>query len=94
MLAERLLKTILGAFGLAALLFVLPSSAAAQVKGWKGTVTIPTYQWKADVNPKFWAMEDSPFGAVTIRNSITYVHSLGLIYGGDYSGWLVIEQDS
>ena len=76
MLTERLLKTTFVAFAVAGLLFSCPGSAAGQVKAWEGSVTIPTYQWKADVNPKFWAMEDGPFGAVTIRNSITYPYTL------------------
>jgi len=48
----------------------------AKVKAWQGTVTIPTYGFKADINPKFWAMEAAPKGAVTIKNSITYPYTM------------------
>ena len=48
----------------------------AKVKVWEAAVTIPTYGWKADVNPKFWAMEATPKGAVTIKNSITYPYTM------------------
>ncbi len=51
-------------------LFALPSRA--QVKTWEGTITIPTYGWEDDVNPKFWGMEGGAKGSTTVRASIVY----------------------
>ena len=31
--------------------------SAPEVKAWQGTLTIPTYTWENDINPKFWALE-------------------------------------
>ncbi len=36
----------------------------AQVRAWEGTLTIPTYGWQADVNPRFWALEQGTKGAI------------------------------
>ena len=48
----------------------------SQVKAWEGTVTIPTYGWEDDVNPKFWAMEAGAKGATTVKASITYPYNM------------------
>ncbi|HNQ24195.1 MAG TPA: DUF5107 domain-containing protein [Phycisphaerae bacterium] len=32
-------------------------TSSAEVKVWEGTITVPTYTWEDDVNPKFWALE-------------------------------------
>lgn len=50
--------------------------AYSQVKAWEGTVTIPTYGWEEDVNPKFWAMEAGAKGATTVKASITYPYNM------------------
>jgi tetratricopeptide (TPR) repeat protein len=47
-----------------------------QVKVWEGTITIPTYGWQDDVNPKFWAMEAGAKGATTVKASITYPYNM------------------
>lgn len=44
----------------------------AQVKTWEGTISIPTYGWENDVNPKFWGMEGGAKGSTTVRASIVY----------------------
>lgn len=49
---------------------------SAQVKAWEGTITIPTYGWEDDVNPKFWAMEAGAKGATTVKASITYPYNM------------------
>jgi len=56
--------------------FLLPSSSLAEVKVWEETVTIPTYPWEDDVNPKFWAMEGGPGLSTTIKGSITYPYTM------------------
>jgi tetratricopeptide (TPR) repeat protein len=51
------------------------SMVQAQVKAWEGTITIPTYTWEADVNPKFWALEQTGLGAPPIT-SIIYPYTM------------------
>lgn len=48
----------------------------SQVKVWEGTITIPTYGWLDDVNPKFWALEAGAKGATTVKASITYPYNM------------------
>ncbi len=52
------MRTLLGHLNLivffAALL--LPEPCRAKVKAWEDTVTIPTYGWAEDINPKLWAL--------------------------------------
>lgn len=49
---------------------------SGQVKAWEGTITIPTYGWEDDVNPKFWAMEAGAKGSTTVRASIIYPYTM------------------
>lgn len=58
------------------LILIQIPAAYGQVKAWEGTVTIPTYGWEDDVNPKFWAMEAGAKGATTIKASITYPYNM------------------
>ncbi|MCP4313563.1 MAG: DUF5107 domain-containing protein [Bacteroidetes bacterium] len=51
-------------------------TVSGQVKAWEGTITIPTYGWEDDVNPKFWAMEAGAKGATTVKASITYPYNM------------------
>ena len=37
--------------------FLSENLTYAQAKSWKGTITIPTYGFESDINPKFWAMD-------------------------------------
>lgn len=48
----------------------------AQTRAWEGEIVIPTYGIVEDTNPKFWIMEDAPYGAETIVNSITYPYTM------------------
>ena len=57
------------------ILFLIPS-ANGQVSAWEGTITIPTYGWQEDVNPKFWAMEGGPEGSSIITSALTYPYSM------------------
>ena len=52
------------AAALVGLLLGVPARSLAQVRAWEGTVTIPTYEWEADVNPKFWALEQGTRGSI------------------------------
>jgi tetratricopeptide (TPR) repeat protein len=51
---------------------VAPLHASAEVRAWEGTITIPTYPWEEDVNPKFWALEGGSKLSTTIRGAIYY----------------------
>ena len=63
------------------LVFVAMSLTAAvpgmaKVKIYEGTLTIPTYEWKDDINPKFWALEGAAKGSFTVKESITYPYTM------------------
>lgn len=59
-------------FSISLFLTIFPMLLSAQVKTWQGTITIPTYGWENDVNPKFWGMEGGAKGSTTVRASIVY----------------------
>ena len=44
----------------------------ADVRAWEGSVTIPTYPWQEDINPKFWALEGGAKLSTTLHGAITY----------------------
>ncbi len=44
----------------------------ADVRAWEGTLTIPTYPWEEDLNPKFWALEGGAKLSTTIHGTIVY----------------------
>ena len=44
-------------------------------QAWEGTITIPTYGWAEDVNPKFWALEDQIKLSTTVKGAIVYPYS-------------------
>ncbi len=50
----------------------LAGEACAEVRAWEGTITLPTYPWEEDVNPKFWALESGAKLSTTIRGAIYY----------------------
>jgi len=45
-------------------------------RAWKGTITIPTYGWAEDVNPKFWALEDQVKFSTTVKGAIVYPYTM------------------
>jgi len=55
---------------------VLTSRSYADVKAWEGTITIPTYGWAEDVNPKLWALEGAVKFSTTVKGSIVYPYSM------------------
>jgi tetratricopeptide (TPR) repeat protein len=57
-------------------LFAIPSLSWARVKVWEGTITIPTYGWAEDVNPKFWALEGDVKFSTTVKGSIVYPYTM------------------
>ena len=52
------------------------SSTGAGVRAWEGTLTIPTYGWAEDVNPKFWALEDQVKFSTTVKGAIVYPYTM------------------
>ncbi|MFZ2145800.1 MAG: DUF5107 domain-containing protein [Sedimentisphaerales bacterium] len=52
------------------------AGSRAKVKAWQGTITIPTYGWAEDVNPKFWALEEDVKFSTTVRGSIVYPYTM------------------
>ena len=48
------------------------SAARADVRAWEESITIPTYVWSNDINPKFWALESGSRLSTTVRGSIVY----------------------
>ena len=45
---------------------------SADVRAWEGDITIPTYIWEEDINPKFWAFEGGAKMSTTVRGAIVY----------------------
>jgi len=60
----------------AVLLLALSGLGRAEVQAWKGTITIPTYGWAEDVNPKFWALEERTKLSTTVKGAIIYPYTM------------------
>ncbi len=58
------------------LTFMIPGQSRAKVKAWEGSITIPTYGWAEDVNPKFWALEEEVKFSTTVKGSIVYPYTM------------------
>ena len=58
------------------LTFTLSGQSRANVKAWEGTITIPTYGWEEDVNPKLWALEGKVKFSTTVKGSIVYPYTM------------------
>ncbi|HQA89867.1 MAG TPA: DUF5107 domain-containing protein [Sedimentisphaerales bacterium] len=48
----------------------------AKTRAWQGTITIPTYGWSEDINPKFWALEDRIKLSTTVKGAIVYPYTM------------------
>ena len=70
------IRSLCKALFLMIMLLIRVQAQYSQVKAWEGTITIPTYGWEDDVNPKFWAMEAGAKGATTVKASITYPYNM------------------
>ncbi|UCC97514.1 MAG: DUF5107 domain-containing protein [Phycisphaerales bacterium] len=55
---------------------LLSGRAWAKVQAWEGTVTIPTYGWSDDINPKLWALESEVKFSTTVKGSIVYPYTM------------------
>ena len=55
---------------------ILSGRSYANVKAWEGTLTIPTYGWAEDVNPKLWALEGDVKFSTTVKGSIVYPYPM------------------
>jgi len=54
----------------------ISSPGWATVQAWEGTLTIPTYGWAEDINPKFWALEDRIKLSTTVKGAIVYPYTM------------------
>ncbi len=50
--------------------------AKPKATAWEGTITIPTYGWEEDINPKFWALEDQIKLSTTVKGAIVYPYTM------------------
>lgn len=55
---------------------MLSSQSWAKTRAWEGTITIPTYGWSEDINPKFWALEGDVKYSTTLKGSIIYPYTM------------------
>ncbi len=46
------------------------------VRAWEGTITIPTYDWSEDINPKLWALESGTKFSTTVKGAIVYPYTM------------------
>ncbi|MGQ9503674.1 MAG: carbohydrate-binding family 9-like protein [Thermogutta sp.] len=51
-------------------------ASGAPVRTWSDSITIPTYPWEEDPNPKFWALEGGPRLSTTVHGSIVYPYRM------------------
>lgn len=58
------------------LILATPGWAKDRVKAWQGEITIPTYGWEDDINPKFWALEDQIKLSTTVKGAIVYPYTM------------------
>jgi len=73
------MRTFLRAFNIISLclwLFLPANPCRAKVRAWEGAVTIPTYGWAEDVNPKLWALEGEVKFSTTVKGSIVYPYTM------------------
>jgi tetratricopeptide (TPR) repeat protein len=60
----------------AGLALVFSGRSIADTKAWEGTLTIPTYGWQDDVNPKLWALESGVKFSITVKGAIVYPYTM------------------
>lgn len=53
-----------------------PGRGYPKTQAWEGTMTIPTYGWEEDINPKFWALETDVKFSTTVKGAIVYPYSM------------------
>jgi tetratricopeptide (TPR) repeat protein len=73
------MRTFLRAFNIIPLciaLFLPANPCRARVRAWEDAVTIPTYGWAEDVNPKLWALEGEVKFSTTVKGSIVYPYTM------------------
>ena len=60
----------------AVLVLTVAQKCFAKARFWQGEITIATYGWQEDINPKFWALESGAKGSKTLRASIIYPYTM------------------
>jgi len=76
MKAKVLRSNSLTIISCAALALLICARTQAKTKAWQGTITIPTYGWSEDINPKFWALEDRIKLSTTVKGAIVYPYTM------------------
>ena len=69
---KRAVGCVAGLFLVGWTAILVPAAVRAEVRAWEGELTIPTYGWEEDVNPKFWALEGGAKLSTTVHGAITY----------------------
>jgi hypothetical protein len=65
-------KRILILFAVFVLASAPSAESRAEVRAWEGTITLPTYAWQEDPNPRFWALEGAIKSSVAGGDAIIY----------------------
>ena len=69
---KRAVGCIRGLFLVGWTAILVPAAVRAEVRAWEGELTIPTYAWEEDINPKFWALEGGAKLSTTVQGAIHY----------------------
>ncbi|MGQ9573705.1 MAG: DUF5107 domain-containing protein [Thermoguttaceae bacterium] len=57
-------------------ILAMPGVGWGKARAWTGSITIPTYPWEEDVNPKFWALEGTARFSTTGMGRIIYPYTM------------------
>ena len=69
---KRAVGCVAGLFLVGWTAILVPAVVRAEVRSWEGELTIPTYGWEEDLNPKFWALEGGAKLSTTVQGAINY----------------------
>jgi len=70
------MKRRLGIVSIIVAILAVSINGRAAVRAWEGSITIPTYGWDEDVNPKFWALEGQVRLSTTVKGTIVYPYTM------------------
>ncbi|NLH16587.1 MAG: DUF5107 domain-containing protein [Phycisphaerae bacterium] len=70
------IKGRLGVICFWGVLVAISANGRAAVRAWEGSITIPTYGWEEDINPKFWALEGQVKLSTTVKGTIVYPYTM------------------
>ncbi|MBN2377522.1 MAG: DUF5107 domain-containing protein [Sedimentisphaerales bacterium] len=76
LLQKKMMLVLFLAITLTGYLAAFAQEKPTAARTWQGQITIPTYPWQTDVNPKFWALEGAVKGSTTVKGSIVYPYTM------------------